>query len=181
MPNNNTSHETNKVFTSAKKIEERETRTQLVNSKNQNSGFLNLDSTIAEWRESEIRLYRKDPLKDTYLPAKVVFLIHPRGKYNHPVYLREVYNIRHLLSPVIKGEKGKVVKDEDGKPIKNSWIEIDQVPTTTSESDRMSKELKCRGFKFVGSTRCYAFVLAVGMVNDHVTDCFRYEAISNNT
>jgi 3-methyladenine DNA glycosylase Tag len=52
----------------------------------------------------------------------------------------------------------------DGKPIKNSWLEIDQVPTTTSESDRMSKELKCRGFKFVGSTICYAFVLAVGMV-----------------
>ena len=69
----------------------------------------------------------------------------------------------------------------DGKPIKNSWIEIDQVPTTTSESDRMSKELKRRGFKFVGSTICYAFMQAVGMVNDHVTDCFRYEAISNNT
>jgi len=69
----------------------------------------------------------------------------------------------------------------DGRPIQNSWQEIGQIPTTTSESDRMSKELKRRGFKFVGSTICYAFMQAVGMVNDHVTDCFRYETISNNT
>jgi DNA-3-methyladenine glycosylase I len=61
----------------------------------------------------------------------------------------------------------------DGRPIQNSWHEIGQIPATTAESERMSKELKRRGFKFVGSTICYAFMQAVGMVNDHVTDCFR--------
>ena len=64
-----------------------------------------------------------------------------------------------------------------GRPILNSWREMGQIPATSPESDAMSKELKRRGFKFVGSTICYAFMQAVGMVNDHVTDCFRYEAV----
>ena len=64
-----------------------------------------------------------------------------------------------------------------GRPIQNSWQEVGQIPTNIAESDRMSKELKRRGFKFVGSTICYAFMQAVGMVNDHVTDCFRYDPI----
>ncbi len=61
-----------------------------------------------------------------------------------------------------------------GKPIKNSWRELSQIPITTPESDKMSKELKRRGFKFVGSTICYAYMQAVGMVNDHVVDCYKY-------
>lgn len=65
----------------------------------------------------------------------------------------------------------------NGRSIQNSWHELDQIPATTEESDRMSKELKRRGFKFAGSTICYAFMQAVGMVNDHVTDCFRYESV----
>lgn len=68
-----------------------------------------------------------------------------------------------------------------GRPIQNSWLKSGQIPTTTPQSDRMSKELKRRGFKFVGSTICYAFMQAVGMVNDHVTDCFRYESIKKRT
>jgi len=60
------------------------------------------------------------------------------------------------------------------KPILNSWKTMKDIPATTPESDAMSKELKKRGFKFVGSTICYAFMQAVGMVNDHTTDCFRY-------
>ncbi len=64
-----------------------------------------------------------------------------------------------------------------GKPIKNSWKELSQIPVTTQESDAMSKELKRRGFKFVGSTICYAYMQAVGMVNDHVVDCFKYADI----
>lgn len=63
------------------------------------------------------------------------------------------------------------------RPICNSWNNIREVPATTAESDRMSNELKKRGFKFVGATICYAFMQAVGMVNDHVTDCFRYREI----
>lgn len=62
-------------------------------------------------------------------------------------------------------------------PIKNNWKTVKQVPATTSISDAMSKDLKKRGFKFVGSTICYAFMQAVGMVNDHTIDCFRYKQI----
>jgi len=60
----------------------------------------------------------------------------------------------------------------DGAPIQNHWQEQKQVPAKTEISDKMSKDLKKRGFKFVGSTICYAFMQAVGMVNDHTTDCF---------
>jgi DNA-3-methyladenine glycosylase I len=60
-----------------------------------------------------------------------------------------------------------------GKPIRNSWKK-GQVPARTAESDAMSKDLLKRGFKFVGSTICYAFMQAVGMVNDHAVDCFRH-------
>jgi DNA-3-methyladenine glycosylase I len=62
----------------------------------------------------------------------------------------------------------------DGKPIRNQFRSVSEIPTTTKESDAMSKDLKKRGFKFVGSTICYAFMQAVGLVNDHVVDCFRY-------
>lgn len=64
-----------------------------------------------------------------------------------------------------------------GTPIQNEWKTIDQVPAATELSDAMSKDLKKRGFKFVGSTICYAFMQAVGMVNDHTTNCFRYREI----
>jgi DNA-3-methyladenine glycosylase I len=63
-----------------------------------------------------------------------------------------------------------------GKPRVNSPKSMKQVPARTPESDAMSKDLKKRGFKFVGSTICYAFMQAVGMVNDHVVTCFRYKA-----
>jgi len=63
----------------------------------------------------------------------------------------------------------------DGKPIRNAFKTMDDIPATTPESDRMSRDLKKRGFRFVGSTICYAFMQAVGMVNDHETRCFRYK------
>lgn len=62
----------------------------------------------------------------------------------------------------------------DGEPIQNHWRTLKDVPCSTGVSDRMSSELKRRGFKFVGSTICYAFMQAVGMVNDHTVDCFRH-------
>ncbi|MFA7382203.1 MAG: DNA-3-methyladenine glycosylase I [Desulfurivibrionaceae bacterium] len=64
-----------------------------------------------------------------------------------------------------------------GAPRQNSWTVLEQVPARTEQSDMMSKELKRRGFNFVGSTICYAFMQAVGMVNDHTVDCFRYAEI----
>ncbi|MFN7098169.1 MAG: DNA-3-methyladenine glycosylase I [Gammaproteobacteria bacterium] len=60
----------------------------------------------------------------------------------------------------------------DGKPIINHWSSASDVPVSTSVSDAMAKDLKKRGFKFVGTTICYAFMQAVGMVNDHTTNCF---------
>jgi DNA-3-methyladenine glycosylase I len=64
-----------------------------------------------------------------------------------------------------------------GKPILNSWTTMSQLPSTSPESVAMSRGLKKWGFSFVGPTICYAFMQAVGMVNDHTTDCFRYEEI----
>ncbi|NKB77053.1 MAG: DNA-3-methyladenine glycosylase I [Gammaproteobacteria bacterium] len=66
----------------------------------------------------------------------------------------------------------------DGEVIQNSWSNRDQVPANTPLSDAISKDLKKRGFTFVGSTICYAFMQATGMINDHLVDCFRYEALS---
>lgn len=64
-----------------------------------------------------------------------------------------------------------------GRPIQNRWKSLKELPPKTTESDRMSKDLKQRGFRFVGSTICYAFMQAVGMVNDHVDTCFRYSQL----
>jgi DNA-3-methyladenine glycosylase I len=65
----------------------------------------------------------------------------------------------------------------DHAPIVNRWKSLKELPASTRISDRMSKDLKQRGFKFVGSTICYAFMQAVGMVNDHQTGCFRYKQL----
>lgn len=64
----------------------------------------------------------------------------------------------------------------DGKPITNRWQTVDQIPAHTDRSDTLSKDLKGRGFNFVGSTICYAFMQAVGMVNDHLVSCPRHAA-----
>ena len=66
----------------------------------------------------------------------------------------------------------------NGKTKVNSWKELKQIPATSPESDEMSKDLKSRGFKFVGSTICYAFMQAAGIVNDHTVDCFRYKELT---
>ncbi len=62
----------------------------------------------------------------------------------------------------------------DGRPIKHAFKSLLEIPSKTLESDHLSKDLRKRGFRFVGSTICYAFMQAVGMVNDHTTNCFRY-------
>ena len=65
-----------------------------------------------------------------------------------------------------------------GKPMQNNWSSMTGVPAKTAESDAMSADLKKRGFKFVGSTICYAFMQATGMVNDHLTKCHRYREVA---
>lgn len=64
-----------------------------------------------------------------------------------------------------------------GQPIQNAWQAMQEVPASTRESDAMSKELKRHGFTFVGTTICYAFMQAVGMVNDHTVECFRWQEL----
>ena len=63
------------------------------------------------------------------------------------------------------------------RPIQNRWRTLSEIPANTAESERMSRDLRKKGFKFVGPTICYAYMQSVGMVNDHVVDCFRYADI----
>jgi DNA-3-methyladenine glycosylase I len=79
-------------------------------------------------------------------------------------------------------EQGRTLADlvwdfMNGEPRQNAWSSLSEVPASTPESERMSRELKRLGFRFVGATICYAFMQAVGMVNDHTTDCFRHREL----
>ena len=65
----------------------------------------------------------------------------------------------------------------DYKPIQNTWSSLSKLPASTEMSDKLSKDLKKRGFNFIGTTICYSFMQAVGMVNDHVVDCFRHKEV----
>ena len=65
----------------------------------------------------------------------------------------------------------------NGETIKNVWQSLDEVPASTPLSDKISKDMKKRGFRFVGTTIIYAFLQAVGIVNDHLTSCFRYDSV----
>jgi DNA-3-methyladenine glycosylase I len=67
----------------------------------------------------------------------------------------------------------------EGAPIQNTWRSMAEVPARTTESDALSKDLKRRGFRFVGSTICYAYMQAVGMVNDHLLECHRHAVLSS--
>ena len=73
-----------------------------------------------------------------------------------------------------------VWKFTGGKPIKHRFKSMSEIPSASKESDSLSKDLRKRGFRFVGPTICYAFMQAVGMVNDHTRDCFRYKAVSQS-
>ena len=90
-----------------------------------------------------------------------------------------VVNARMLLA--VQQEHGSfaayVWRFVDDAPVRNAWASIKDVPAETPRSRRMSKDLIGRGFKFVGPTICYAFMQAVGLVNDHVTGCFRYREV----
>lgn len=90
-----------------------------------------------------------------------------------------VINAQHFLQ--IQREFGSFARFiwqfVDGHPRQNSWRSLADVPSSTPESDAMSRELKRRGFKFIGTTICYAFMQATGMVNDHTEQCFRHKEI----
>jgi DNA-3-methyladenine glycosylase I len=100
-----------------------------------------------------------------------------------------VRNRLKVQSAVVNAQKFIEVQQEFGsfdafvwrfvgsKTKQNAWRSLAEVPASTAESDAMSRELKRRGFKFVGSTICYAFMQATGMVNDHTTDCYRHKEL----
>jgi len=100
----------------------------------------------------------------------------------HELKIRStISNARHFLN--IQKEFGSfdnyVWGFVGGEPIVNQWKSLNQVPANTKESDTLSKDLKKRGFKFVGSTIIYAYMQACGLVMDHTTDCFRYQDLLN--
>ena len=124
---------------------------------------------------------RFDPNKiSRYNQRKIEALLRNPGIVRNRLKVKAaVLNARAYLD--IKEKEGKfsdfLWQFVDGCPIVNNWASIKQVPAKTPVSDDMSKELKKRGFKFVGSTICYAFMQAVGMVNDHTEKCFRRQEI----
>lgn len=100
----------------------------------------------------------------------------------HELKIRSaISNARHFLD--IQNEFGSfdtyVWTFVEGEPIVNHWESIKEVPATTKESEALSKDLKKRGFKFVGSTIIYAYMQACGLVMDHTTECFRYQELLN--
>jgi DNA-3-methyladenine glycosylase I len=91
--------------------------------------------------------------------------------------------VRNARACLAMRDQGLSLKDYfwsfvDGEPLQNRWRAMSQVPANTPVSDAMSKDLKKRGFTFVGSTICYAFMQAAGLVNDHVVDCYRHSQLN---
>ncbi len=139
-------------------------------------------ATILRKREG----YRK--AFDDFVPEIVAS--YDQRKIQELVGLRDIVRNRLKIESAIRNARALLhVRDEfgtfdeyiwrfvDGKQVKNSWKSISEVPASTNVSDAMSKNLKKRGFSFVGTTICYAFMQAVGMVNDHTMDCFRWHEI----
>ena len=136
-------------------------------------------STILRKREN----YRKafagfDPVKVARFDARrrAALMRNPGIVRNRLKIEATVANARQVLA--VQDEHGSLAaylwQFVDGKPIVNRWTTRDRVPAETAESRAMSKALLQHGFRFVGPTICYAFMQATGMVNDHVTTCFRY-------
>jgi DNA-3-methyladenine glycosylase I len=117
-----------------------------------------------------------------YSPAKIEKLLLDPGIVRNRLKINAaVTNARAFLA--VQKEFGTFDKYiwafVNGKPIVNRWSESSQIPATSEVSDRISRDLKARGFKFVGSTIIYAHMQATGMVNDHVLKCFRLKELEN--
>ena len=139
-------------------------------------------STILNKRENYRRAFDNfDPKQvATYDEAKVAELLSDPGIVRNKLKVRSaVDNARAFLA--VQEEFGSfdayIWQFVGGQPKQNAWRTLTEIPAQTAESDAMSKELKRRGFRFVGPTICYAFMQAVGLVNDHTADCFRYREL----
>jgi len=139
--------------------------------------------TVLKKRENYRRLFDGfDPVKvSLYDDAKVACLMQNPGIIRNQLKIRSaIKNARAFLDVQEKfGSFDSYIWDfVDGHPKINAWKKTSEIPTRTKISDTMSKDLKARGFSFVGSTICYAHMQATGMVNDHLVDCFRYPEIN---
>lgn len=135
--------------------------------------------TILKKRDNYRRLFDNfDAAKIArYTPKKIEKLLQDPGIVRNRLKVEGTVINARLFLEIEKepgGFSGYIWSFVDGKPITNHWRKMGDVPASTPESDAMSKALKKRGFKFVGSTICYAFMQAAGLVNDHTIDCFRY-------
>ena len=140
-------------------------------------------STILSRRENYRRAFdRFDLLRVAqYDEEKIALLLMDAGIIRNRLKIRSaVQNARACLR--IQQEFGSfsayLWQFTGGGARQNAWKSLDQIPAQTPESQALSAALRQRGFKFVGPTICYAFMQAVGMVNDHVVDCFRYHQVS---
>jgi DNA-3-methyladenine glycosylase I len=122
-----------------------------------------------------------DPRKVArYDEARIALLLANEGIVRNRLKIRAaVQNAQSFLA--VQKEFGTfdqyIWQFTGGRPLQNRWKEHQQMPAKTAQSDAMSKDLAKRGFKFVGSTICYAFMQATGMVNDHLVSCFRYKEL----
>ena len=115
-----------------------------------------------------------------YDDRKVELLIQDAGIIRNKLKINATINNAKVFLEIQKefGSFRKYIwQFTGGTTIKNKWKTMEEIPVSTPESDVMSKDLKKRGFKFVGTTICYAFMQAAGMVNDHVVSCFRYDEV----
>lgn len=115
-----------------------------------------------------------------YTPRKINALLNDPGIVRNRLKVEStVTNARACLALLEQEESlsSYLWQFVEGTPIQNKWKSLKDVPASTLQSDQMSKALKQKGFRFTGSTICYAFMQAVGMVNDHVTGCYRHSEI----
>lgn len=121
---------------------------------------------------NKVALYDERKINELLLDSSII--------RNQQKIRASVHNARRFID--IQAEFGSFDKYiwqfTNNKTIKNKWTKPDQIPATSPESDAMSKALKSRGFKFVGSTICYAYMQAAGMVNDHLVTCRRYQELN---
>ena len=139
-------------------------------------------ATILQKREGYLKAFNHFDAKKIarYSDKKIASLMNDAGIVRNKLKINAtIENAKQFL--VIQKEYGSfdhyIWSFVNGKPINNQWKTGAEVPSSSEESEAMSKDLKKRGFKFVGPTTCYAFMQAVGMVNDHLVSCFRYKAV----
>ena len=137
-------------------------------------------STILNKRENFRQAFDNFDVRKVaeYNESKVQQLLSNKGIVRNTLKIRSTIKNAQLFIQ-IQNEFGSFDKYiwqfVGGTPILNSWENQNEIPVNTPESDAMSSSLKKRGFKFVGTTICYAFMQAAGMVNDHIVSCFRYD------